>query len=114
MNKASNSMLKISFIFLLTLNTYVILFVLTAKPCENMNRAISEDEGTMIIEGTLLYPNGTFLCFSNNSRFLNSFGYYVFWPLHRFLYWRGFAYFSHCPHRDNETGPDTLSSQKKD
>jgi len=48
----------------------------------------------MPFDGVLLYPNETILCFSENNKNFNSFCYYLFWPVHRFLEWRDFVHFT--------------------
>lgn len=85
---------KIAFICLLILNVYITALFIIARPCENINRAVSEKEGTMPFDGVLLYPNETILCFSENNKNFNSFCYYLFWPVHRFLEWRDFVHFT--------------------
>lgn len=82
------------FIVFILLHIYVISFIALARPYEKLNRAYDDKSGIVIIENTILYPSGTLLSISENNT-INKVCYFVYWPLHKFLEWRGMAQFAY-------------------
>lgn len=81
----------LSFFFLFL---YICSFVLIAKPCQKINLAL--DQSWVDTAELPAYPNGTVLCASENV-LINKIGYWVYWPIHRFMECRGIVYFAYDP-----------------
>ncbi|HML73558.1 MAG TPA: hypothetical protein PKB02_03590 [Anaerohalosphaeraceae bacterium] len=90
-------------IVFISFHIYVISFIVLARPCEKLNRAYDGKTGVMIIENTTLYPSGTLLCISENIT-VNKVCYFAYWPLHKFLEWRGMAQFAYIPQKLEKQG----------